>query len=50
MIASRGCYGWGQIEYACWDWYCHKIKALQCMRSIKLVLVDNIINQSERLS
>lgn len=51
IIASHGgaCYDWGQIEYVCWDQHCHEIKASQHMRSIGTVLVDNIINQSERL-
>lgn len=52
VIASRGgaCYDCGQIEYVCWDQHCHKIKALQHKRSSEMVLVENIINQSELLS
>lgn len=50
IIASQGYYYWVHIEYARLVWYCHKMKDLQRERSIEVVLMDNIINQSERSS
>lgn len=50
IMASYRCSGWAHMEFACWVWHCQIMKAFQHRRSIEVMLVDNIINQLERLS